>query len=382
MIPKKLLILFLFFNVSFVFAQTDTITKKEVATKTDSLSKFDSFNKKAEAFFKVFPVPIYTHTPEAGNIFGLAKFNVLSLSKKDTISKPSKLSEVVSFSSEGKINASVATELVFKENKRVVVAYINYQKQPDYIFGIGNDAKKEDMEEVQLERIKFFATYMFQIKKDFYVGFPINFANYFNIRTEPDSFLITDNVTGVKGGTSVGTGLAAAYDTRENRYNPQQGTFITAYAVVQPKFLGSAYQYTLYQLDMRKYYNPWLNHIIAVQATTSNTTGDTPFYELSMLGSDSQMRGYYKGAYRDNVLVDSQIEYRAPIWNIFGVTGWIGTGRVASSYKDLSLNGWKLNYGTGLRIRVDTEHNTNLRIDYGFGPNGVSGIYFAFAEAF
>lgn len=238
------------------------------------------------------------------------------------------------------------------------------------------------MEEIQLERIKFFATYMFQVKKDFYIGFPINYANYFNIRTEPDSFLITDNVTGVKGGTSVGTGLAAAYDTRENRYNPQQGAFITAYAVVQPKFLGSTYQYTLYQLDMRKYFNPWLNHIIAVQATTSNTTGDTPFYELSMLGSDSQMRGYYKGAYRDNVLVDSQIEYRAPIWNIFGVTSWIGTGRVAGSYKDLSLNGWKLNYGAGLRIRVDTEHNTNLRIDYGFGPNGVSGVYFAFAEAF
>ena len=152
--------------------------------------------------------------------------------------------------------------------------------------------------------------------------------------------------------------------------------------VVQPKFLGSTYEYKLYQLDMRKYFNPWLKHVIALQATTSNTTGDTPFYELSMLGSDTQMRGYYKGAYRDNVLVDSQIEYRAPIWNIFGVTGWVGTGRVASSYKNLSLNGWKLDYGAGLRIRVDTKNNTNLRIDYGFGPNNISAVYFAFAEAF
>ena len=382
MIKKNILILFLFFFSNVVFSQTDTITKKEVETKPDSLSKFDKFNKKAEAFFKVFPVPIYTHTPEAGNIFGLAKFNVLNLSKKDTISKPSKLSEVVSFSSNGRINASVATELIFKENKRVVVAYINYQKQPDYIFGIGNDVKREDIEEIQLERIKFFATYMFQVKKDFYVGFPIDLASYFNIKTEPDSFLVTDNITGVKGGTNVGSGLAAAYDTRDNRYNPQQGGYVIAYALLHPKFLGSTYQYSKYEIDMRKYFNPWLNHIIAVQATTSNTTGDTPFYELSMLGSDTQMRGYYKGAYRDNVLVDSQIEYRAPIWNIFGVTGWIGTGRVANNYKDLSLNGWKLNYGAGLRIRVDTEHNTNLRIDYGFGPNGISGVYFAFAEAF
>lgn len=382
MIKKNILFLFLFFLANVVFAQTDTLTQKKVETKSDSLSKFDNFNKKAEAFFKVFPVPVYTHTPEAGNIFGLAKFNVLSLSKKDTISKPSKLSEVLTFSSNGRINASVATELVFKENKRVVVAYINYQKQPDYIFGIGNDVKREDIEEIQLERIKFFATYMFQVKKDFYVGFPINFAHYFNIKTEPDSFLITDHVTGVAGGTSVGSGLAIAYDTRDNRYNPRQGGYVIGYALTHPKFLGSTYQYSKYELDMRKYFNPWLNHVIALQATTSNTTGDTPFYELSMLGSDTQMRGYYKGAYRDNVLVDSQIEYRAPIWNIFGVAGWIGTGRVANNYKDLSLNGWKLNYGAGLRIRVDTEHNTNLRIDYGFGPNGISGVYFAFAEAF
>jgi len=116
---------------------------------------------------------------------------------------------------------------------------------------------------------------------------------------------------------------------------------------------------------MRKYFNRWLNHVIAMQATTSNTTGETPFYELSMLGSNSQMRGYYKGAFRDDVLVYSQIEYRAPIWNIFGVSGWIRTGCVDSNYNDLSLIGWKLNYGTVIRIRVDREHNTNLRIDYG-----------------
>jgi len=154
MIKKNRLVLFLFFFANIVFAQTDKLAKNE--SKSDSLSKFDKFNKKAEAFFKVFPVPIFSHTPEAGNIYGLAKFNVLSLSKKDTISKPSKLSEVVSFSSNGRINASVATELVFKENKRVVVAYINYQKQPDYIFGIGNYGKRKEVKEIQLRRDKIF----------------------------------------------------------------------------------------------------------------------------------------------------------------------------------------------------------------------------------
>src|SRR4029079_5803908 len=112
-------------------AQSDTTTAGK-----DSLSGFDSFNKKAEHLFKILPVPLYSYSTEAGNTFGLAKFNLFDLSKKDTVSKPSKLSEVVTFSSKGRVNASVTTELVFHQNKYVILSYINYKKQPEYIFGI------------------------------------------------------------------------------------------------------------------------------------------------------------------------------------------------------------------------------------------------------
>jgi hypothetical protein len=101
-----------------------------------------------------------------------------------------------------------------------------------------------------------------------------------------------------------------------------------------------------------------------------------------MLGGEEKMRGYYKGAIRDKVLVDAQVEYRMPIWKIFGLTTWVGTGRVAKEYKDLSLDGFWLSYGGGVRIKVDSENDINLRVDFGFGPNGVSGVYLNFAEAF
>jgi hypothetical protein len=51
-------------------------------------------------------------------------------------------------------------------------------------------------------------------------------------------------------------------------------------------------------------------------------------------------------------------------------------------YSNFNFNGLWLSYGGGIRIRVDSENNTNLRFDMGFGPNGVSGFYFNFAEAF
>ena len=88
------------------------------------------------------------------------------------------------------------------------------------------------------------------------------------------------------------------------------------------------------------------------------------------------------GAYRDKILVDAQMEYRLPIWNIFGAVAWIGTGRVASSWGKMDLDGFRLSYGWGIRIRVDSKNDTNLRIDFGYGPGGIRGGYFSFAEAF
>lgn len=101
-----------------------------------------------------------------------------------------------------------------------------------------------------------------------------------------------------------------------------------------------------------------------------------------MLGGDERMRGYYIGAIRDKTLVDGQVEYRMPVWKMFGLTAWLGTGRVANTYSGLALDGFWLNYGIGLRIKVDSESNINMRMDMGFGPAGISGFSQNFSEAF
>ena len=348
--------------------------------KKDSLSGFDKFNKKGEALFKILPVPIYSYSPEAGNIFGLAKFNVLNLSKKDTISKPSKLSGVFTASTLGRINASIATELVFDENRYVIISYVNYKKEPEYIWDIGNTITDNPEQDI-INRFVFAGTALRLVKKNFYVGIPFDVSDYFNITTDSTSFLVTDSVTGLKGGTSVGLGLAAAFDSRDNRYNSSKGAYILGTALFYPSGLGP-YPFSKFLLDARKYYSPWPGKIIAGQVTTSYANGVVPFYELPEMGGDNRMRGYYEGGLRDNVLVDAQVEFRLHVWNIFGVVGWFGVGQVQNSYSQVAMNQFHLSYGPGLRIKVDSKHNTNLRFDFGFGPNGIQGFYVNFGEAF
>ncbi len=384
--PRIFLMFTLMFFLSNSWAQQDTISVASSATDTipkkDSISKFNKFNAKMEKLFKVIPVPILSYSTEAGQIFGLAKFNLFDFKKNDTITKPSKLSEVVTFSTKGKINVSISNELLFNKNKYMILSFLNYRKEPEYFFGIGNDVSRENMEKIEYSRFRFNTTHLFMVAKNFYIGPPLDIAYYWDIKTDSNSYLIKNNVTGLDGGFTIGTGFSAGFDNRKNRYNPNQGAFALAILNWHPSFLGSKYNYARFDLDMRKYFNPWYKHVIAIQATTSFVTGDVPYYDLAMLGGDNKMRGYYLGAYRDNVSIDAQVEYRMPVWNIFGIVGWIGTGRVGDSYSDLSLDGFKLSYGGGIRIRVDSKHNTNLRVDWGFGPHGMNGFYINFAEAF
>jgi hypothetical protein len=352
------------------------------STEADTLSKFDRFNKKAEKLFKIIPAPIVTYSSEAGNVFGLAKFNVFQLSKKDTISRASKLSEVVSFSTKGRINVSVSSDLIFKQDKFIVLSYFNYKKTPEYILGIGNDVSIDDVEEVTIDRTRFSTTILRRVKEYYYAGISLDFSDYFKIASDSNSFLIRDNVAGLRGGTDIGVGFSAALDSRDNRYKPYEGALFLTTFVFYPKFLGSRYEFMTFNLDARKYWNVYRKHVLAVQATTQYSSGDVPFYDLALMGGEDRMRGYYKGALRDKVLVDAQVEYRMPVWNIFGLTTWVATGRVFDQYKNFTFNDFWLSFGGGVRIRVDSKNNTNLRFDMGFGPNGVSGFYFNFAEAF
>ena len=373
---KHIFILFVFlFGFQITMCQTTEV-------QNDTLTKFDKFNKKAEAFFKVFPVPIISYKQEAGTIVGLAKFNAFHPVKKDTISLPSKISGLVAFSTEGRINVAVSNDLILKQNKYVFLSKAYYKKQPEYLLGIGNDVSVDDAEEVTTERIKFNTNALIRVKNNLYAGISLDITDYIEVETDSTSFLIEDMVTGLEGGTDFGLGVAVVLDSRDNRYNAHSGMLIKSSLMFFDKSLGSSYQFNRLELDVRKYFSPWLEHVIAIQATGTFLDGDVPFYSLALLGGSNKMRGYYEGALRDNVLVDTQVEYRLPVWNIFGLVGWLGTGRVADELSNLSFDDLWFSYGGGLRIKVDSDNDINLRIDAGFGPNGVNGLYFTFAEAF
>lgn len=49
---------------------------------------------------------------------------------------------------------------------------------------------------------------------------------------------------------------------------------------------------------------------------------------VALLGGSYQMRGYYEGQYRDNDLIQTQVELRQHIYNRHGIALWGGAGNV------------------------------------------------------
>ena len=83
-----------------------------------------------------------------------------------------------------------------------------------------------------------------------------------------------------------------------------------------------------------------------------------------------------KGAYF------AQCELRKHVWNRFGVTVFGGVGNTYETFSDIGDNTLKYVYGAGLRFQSDTKNSINLRVDYGRGSFGDSGIYMTMREAF
>ena len=383
MFKYHILTIFIFLVTS-TFAQIDekeelnpnkqTTTIKTDSIAPDSLSMFQRFNKKAEALFKVLPFPMVSYSTETGSVFGLAKYNMVNLVKGDTISSASSFSGLVSISTEGQFKVVLGSNLYLNQDKLILNSEVQYVEYPEFILGIGNDVKREDAERIKTKRIVFKnkALYALNKSKTLYAGITQEYKNYLIVESLSEDlgrtpYLDSTMYPGYEGGISSGFGLTAIFDKRDHKYNTMNGVFASANFMAFGEAFGSDFTYNLLEFDFRAFYNPWLKHVIAVQLYTQQNAGSVPFYSLGQIGGTNRMRGYYLGAIRDKVIADSQIEYRMPIWSIFGITAFASAGRVAENYGDMSLDGLWYAGGVGLRIMVDSAHRANLRIDFGWG---------------
>lgn len=174
-------------------------------------------------------------------------------------------------------------------------------------------------------------------------------------------------------------GLSLTYDSRDFLLNAYRGWFLQLDQCFSPRFLWNDHPYSSTELTCSTYRQVWKGGVLCGEWHSLFTYGRPSWTQLPEIGTNSRMRGYYSGRYRDKNLMELQVELRQRIHKRIGGVVWLGAGEVFPAAEALRWNRVLPNGGVG--FRWEFKHRVNLRIEYGFTRNG-GGLIFSINEAF
>lgn len=327
--------------------------------------------------------PVIGYTPETSLLAGANVIKLFRFAHSDSVTRTS-FADVLAI-------ATLKQQIIIEQNftvfsnheKYMFLGYTSFQRFPQYYFGIGNNVPESNKELVSYEQVWVDYIALRNIYKKLFAGIGYRYINIFNVSGSDTGVLQGQPVLGNTGSVSSGIQVAIASDSRTNIYNSGSGHMIRVRGIFNAKGLGSQYNFSVYEADLRGYLRlkNRQRDVVAFQGYGYFSSGDVPWNQMGALGNDMIMRGYYSGRFRDKNYAAVQAEYRHSLNKIYGVVLFAGTGEVASTINSFSASQLKPNAGAGIRMTLDRKERLNLRVDMGFGQN-TSNLYVSVAEAF
>jgi outer membrane protein assembly factor BamA len=325
--------------------------------------------------------PIIFYTPDTKWAVGASGSYYYRPSNSDTATRPSNIGATLIYTQRKQIIAAFGFDLYSRNNADNPSGGIFYLKFPDTFYGIGNSASADSAEDYTHRLISLGLSFRKQVQPNLYLGIQYELDDDKLIKVEEDGLLAKGTILGSKGGTASGAGISVNWDSRNNLFFPTTGGLYGFSATFFAGALGSDFDFTRYNLSLRKYIPVFSSHVLAFQAEMSFRTGDPPFLLLAHLGGEGILRGYAANRYLGKNLLAGQVEYRMPLWRRFGVAGFAGYGDVADKLSRFEISNFKYSFGWGIRYLFNRDEKINLRLDFGYGKNS-SEFYVSLTEAF
>jgi hypothetical protein len=336
-----------------------------------------------EPQFIAYPTLVYA--PETSWEVGLSTVFVY-YAKKDTTNRLSEINGFTFYTFRGQYGAAFEHALYTHQNRWSFLGKIKYQNFPLLYFGIGPNTPSahEALVEARLLNIKERA--LKRIGKNIFAGVEIEFQRLSKVEFVPHGQTTVTKPPGHEGSANLGFGAGILYDERHNVLNVRKGAFAELALLHYNKAWGSDFGFTSILSDNRLYKSLNSRNVLALQAYGQFTIGQPPFNQLSLLGGESLMRGYYTGRFRDKNQLAAQAEFRMlplPLGftKRWGAAVFGSTGTVFNHFSSLSLNDFVFAGGAGLRFLLFPKKDIYSRVDLAFTKEG-TGLYIFIGEAF
>lgn len=325
--------------------------------------------------------PTLAYSPETSWEIGVSAV-LLYYAKRDTSNRLSEVSGFSFFTLESQYGAFFEHALYSDKNKWFGLGKIKIQSYPLTYYGIGPNISGDELAIANANSLLIRERLLRKIKGNWYFGMEIDYerltkVNFDWLNNNPP----TGSILGENGYSNLGLGLGLVYDSRHNVLNVRHG-FLSeiGYLAYRPAW-GSTNNLNTLFIDNRAFFEYKKRNVFAMQTIGQFSQGDVPFNQLSMIGGETMMRGYYLGKYRDKNMIAFQAEHR---WLPFKFSKRLG-GAVFSGIGSVSPNLhfdkllWTV--GGGLRVLLFPKRDVYTRLDVGFNPDGY-GIYLFIGEAF
>ena len=269
-------------------------------------------------------------------------------------------------------------------------------------FGLGNnEVGPDELSNHEMRRARVGLTVGYRILRRFAVvlaGFYRD-TNVLNGHSDdsPSTQRFAPGLPGVHGAPSNYLSAALVYNSRDDLVRPTDGwEAIVKYLSADHALFNRDTDYQKVIFDV-SYIQPlvWRRQVIALHMNTEVVFGDDddiPFFELSSLGGDDTMRGFFPQRFlgKGSALINA--EYRLKLvdfnfrklWDVsIDGVGFGDVGRVYEGSEDFlehTLDHVRYSYGGGLRIALSS--GLVARLDAGFSPEEKGLMYLTFGHTF
>lgn len=340
-----------------------------------ALNPFQALAKKWPEDLVIAPVPAYS--PQIGWNLTLGGAYFLDSGEKNTDTPPSLIGGFAMAAENGSYAYGAGTYLHLLNDKfrvRAGAAYVDIRYR---FYGIGNSIDFLDVDILQ-EGPAYFLSGSWNIWKKLYVGLGYRRGTVdtrVRFVSSPPAFF--DPVLGLDLGA---ISIPIEIDSRDHEQFPRNGWQVSGKTVLYRESVGSDFEAETYKVSVNHYAPMRETDVLATRVVVRSASEDVPFFLLSTLGGDTDLRGYPGGRYRDRHMYALQTEYRWQFSNRWIFTGFVGVGEVADQFSEMGRNFLPAG-GVGARFVLSQKHKVGLSLDVATGKDGTE-IYFGVGEAF
>jgi hypothetical protein len=329
--------------------------------------------------------PTLAYAPETSWEFGLSSLYVY-YAQQDTTNRLSEINGFTFYTLEKQYGIWFDHALYAHQNKWSFIGRLRYQNFPLLYHGIGPETPPDFIARVDARQLNIRERVLKKISNNIFAGPEVDFQRLSSVDFVPHGQINIAKPPGSEGSANLGFGGGIVYDRRHNVLNVRDGAFAELALLHYDKKWGSDFAFTTILSDNRIYKSVNKRDVLAAQIFGQFSINNPPFNQLSLLGGESLMRGYYFGRFRDRNQLATQVEYRMlPLPFSFtkrwGATVFGSTGTVFNEFDDLSLRDFKWAGGAGLRFLLFPKKDIFTRLDFAF-TNESRGIYIFIGEAF